>query len=146
MLTLVLNAGSSSLKFQIFKKVGAKLTPIIRGEVEAINLANSSITINGKTEKTSIKNHQQALQKSFQLILKSGLIKNLQEINLIGHRVVHGGEKYHKPVLVNAAVIKEIKKLCVLAPLHNPANLAGILSCKKLLPKFKACNAMKMAT
>lgn len=135
MFILVLNAGSSSLKFQIFKKSGSKLAPIIKGEVEAINLANSSITINHVTTKTTVKSHQEALQKSFQLILKTGLIKDLQEIKLIGHRVVHGGEKYRKSVRINATVIKEIKNLSKLAPLHNPANLAGIISCQKLLPK-----------
>lgn len=133
MYILVLNSGSSSLKFQIFKK-NTHLAPLISGIAEAINLSNSSITINHKTQKVSVKNHQEALQKSFALILKSGLIKNLRDISLIGHRVVHGGEKYRNSVRITPAVIKEIKNLSELAPLHNPPNLAGILSCQEVFP------------
>lgn len=137
MYILVLNSGSSSLKFQIFKKQTGRLTPLITGLVEAINLSNSSITINHKTEKISVKSHQEALQKSFSLLLKSGLIKNLKDISLIGHRVVHGGEKYRDSVRITSAVIKEIQSLCELAPLHNPPNLSGILSCQKLFPSAR---------
>ncbi len=135
MYILVLNSGSSSLKFQIFQNITPLPAPLITGIVEAIGLKNSAITINGKTTKIKVKDHHEALQKSFAMIIRSGLIEDLRDITLIGHRVVHGGEKYSNSVCITPRVIVEIRKLSALAPLHNPANLAGILSCKKLFPK-----------
>ncbi len=135
MYILVLNSGSSSLKFQIFQNLTPLPAPLITGIVEAIGLKNSAITINGQTTKTTIKDHHEALQKSFAMIIRSGLIEDLRDITLIGHRVVHGGEKYSNSVRITPRVIVEIRKLSALAPLHNPANLAGILSCKKLFAK-----------
>ncbi|MBU1992267.1 MAG: acetate kinase [Patescibacteria group bacterium] len=110
---LVLNSGSSSLKYKLFR--GSKV--LESGLIDRIGLENGDA-----------KNHNEAVKKVL-LHLEIG------KINAIGHRVVHGGEKYKDPVKINAKVIKEIKNLCELAPLHNPPNLAGILACQKYLPK-----------
>jgi acetate kinase len=77
---------------------------------------------------TKVKNHTQAVEKVFQIL------KN-EKIDVIAHRVVHGGEKYSKPVKLDSKTIKEIAKLSPLAPLHNPVNLEGIKACKKFMPK-----------
>lgn len=80
--------------------------------------------------------HEKALKKGVKQFLKEKIIENLRSVSAIGHRVVHGGEKYSKPVVVTKKVISDIKRFALLAPLHNPANLACILACKKLFPKI----------
>lgn len=117
---LVLNSGSSSLKFELFLARGKTLKSLYEG-----NFDNHGKPI-GDFE-ASVKN---ALSE----LLKNHILKNLSEISVVGHRVVHGGEKYTRPTKITTAVIKEIRKLCRLAPLHNPPNLACILAAKKLLP------------
>jgi acetate kinase len=134
---LVLNAGSSSIKYKFFKD--NKLS--IDGMVDAIGLKNCKQII--KLNKVRIeklikaKNHKEALNLTLSSLIEYKIINNLNEINAIGHRVVHGGEKFKKATIINNNVIKEIKKLCSIAPLHNPHNLSGILECKKILPKVK---------
>ena len=118
---LVLNAGSSSLKIQIFK-ANKNFRSIYKGLVERIG-------------KSKIKNHEQALKTLLADALNKKAIENLSEIQAIGHRVVHGGEKYVKAEKITQAVFDEIKKLISLAPLHNPPNLAGIIACGKILKK-----------
>lgn len=113
---LVLNSGSSSLKFQLVK-TERNFEVLEKGLIDRIGL-----------EKGDAKNHNEAVKKVL------ALLKN-KKVDAIGHRVVHGGEKYKNSTLINLKVIKEIRKLCELAPLHNPPNLAGILACKKYLPK-----------
>jgi len=112
--------------------------PIIKGYIDGINLSSCKFryTIKGAntTKNIHIKNHFEAVKLALDSI-KS--ICSLNEINAIGHRVVHGGEKYNKAVLINTQVIKAIDKLKELAPLHNPPNLAGIRACKKVFPKVK---------
>ena len=120
---LVINAGSSSLKYELFNK-GKKLISLHGGMIDRIGL------------KGSVKNHDQALKLALDEIIKKKLIKDLSEIKAVGHRVVHGGEKYTKPTRITPAVIKEVTKLNKLAPLHNPPNLAGIRACKKFLKKI----------
>lgn len=117
---LVINAGSSSLKYELFSQ---GLKPLHEGYIERIG------------QKGQVPNHMTAVKKALDTILDRKLIKELSEIRAVGHRVVHGGEKYQKPTRITAAVQKEITRLCRLAPLHNPPNLAGIRACKKLLPK-----------
>lgn len=119
---LIVNAGSSSLKYELFNK---KLHSLAEGYIERIG------------QKGRFKNHLTAVQDALQSLIKEGVIKDLKEIVAVGHRVVHGGEKYQKPVRITLSVEKEIKKLSSLAPLHNPPNLEGIKACKKLLPKAK---------
>lgn len=138
MLILVINSGSSSVKFSLFRS-GQKMELIAKGMAEALNLPNSQFSIaNGNksyTLKQPIKNHSVALQLTLRELKKLGLISEKQPISLIGHRVVHGGEKYSKPTIITPAVLREIKKISVLAPLHNPANIACIEACQKIFQK-----------
>lgn len=119
---LVINAGSSSLKYELFTK---KLESLGDGYIERIG------------QKGQVTNHEKAIKQALEQIQKDGLVTSLTEIKAAGHRVVHGGEKYSAPTRITPAVEQQIKKLCKLAPLHNPPNLAGIKACKKLLPKAK---------
>lgn len=117
---LTINAGSSSLKYELFNQ---KLESLDEGYIERI----------GQRGKT--KNHLSAVQEALNSLIDRGIIQELKEIHAVGHRVVHGGEKYSKPTLITSTVEKTIKKLSSLAPLHNPPNLAAIKACKKILPK-----------
>ncbi|MBI5412737.1 acetate kinase [Candidatus Peregrinibacteria bacterium] len=119
---IVLNAGSSSLRFELFESVGKNLHSLFQGHFD--------------NHGEPIKDFDRAVKDAVQSLLDEKIIKNLAEIKAIGHRVVHGGELYTKPTKVTPAVISAIKKLSKLAPLHNPPNLAGILACKKLFPKI----------
>ena len=125
---LVLNSGSSSLKVQLINSNSGEA--LHKGHVDGIGLATCKVIFDGKETIVNVKNHDAAIKNILKEI-------DLKKIDAIGHRVVHGGEKYSKATLVNSAVINEVKKLSKLAPLHNPPNLAGILACKKLLPKVK---------
>ena len=139
MIILVINSGSSSLKFKIFNSKGWNC--LYKGIVDGIGLKlchfEGKNYVNGaKTSKqSSIKNHQEALKYSLGKIIESAVITDLKDIKSVGHRVVHGGEKYYKPTKITATVIKTLEKLSELAPLHNPANIQGIKACQKLLPK-----------
>ncbi|MBU0668122.1 acetate kinase [Patescibacteria group bacterium] len=119
---LVINAGSSSLKYELFD---GSLKSLAEGNIQRIG------------QKGQTKNHYASVKQSLAALLGQKIIKSADEISLVGHRVVHGGEKYQKPVPITAAVQKEITRLCKLAPLHNPPNLEGIKACAKLLPKAK---------
>ena len=135
---LVLNCGSSSLKYQLFNMDNERV--LAQGVVERIGLNNSILTHKkGEEEKYKInidfKNHKEALTKVLQLLTskEQGVLKSLNEIHAVGHRVVHGGEKYSKAVLIDEDVKKSIKALFSLAPLHNPANLIGIEICEDII-------------
>lgn len=136
---LVVNCGSSSLKYQIFSMPEESV--VGKGGIERIGQDGAFITHrNGddgeKTEiKTPMNNHSEAIKVLFDTITDSkiGCLKDMKEINAVGHRVVHGGEKYTKSVLIDADVIKGIKDCADFAPLHNPANLLGIEACKKII-------------
>ena len=137
---LVLNSGSSSLKFQLFE-IKEKEHVLIKGIVDGICLNNSFIKyeIKNKTKKIrkKIKNHKIALKNVLDIILSNKIISSFDEIKAVGHRAVHGGEDFKEPVLVDDKVMKKIDELSELAPLHNPANLTGIKVCKELLPNIK---------
>ncbi len=145
---LVLNGGSSSLKFEVFNiesannklKSNPKLKSICKGICDAIGLKNSCFKININDTNTEediyIRNHHEAIQTTLEKLKQFDVIGD-GSIKIIGHRVVHGGEKYTQATLINKKVIKEIDQLSELAPLHNPVNLAGIKACIKLLPKAK---------
>ena len=135
---LVLNCGSSSLKYQLFNMDDERV--LAQGVVERIGLNNSILTHKkGEEEKYKInidfKNHKEALTKVLDLLTskEQGVLKSLNEIDAVGHRVVHGGEKYSKAVLIDEDVKKSIKALFSLAPLHNPANLIGIEICEDIM-------------
>jgi len=137
---LVLNSGSSSLKFQLFE-IKEKEHVFIKGIVDDIGLNNSFIKYEIKNRirkiRKKIQNHKVALKDVLDIILANKIINSLGEIKAIGHRAVHGGEKFKKTVLIDNKVMKKIDELSELAPLHNPANLMGMKVCKELLPHTK---------
>jgi acetate kinase len=139
----IINSGSSSIKYQLFKMPNTK--PICTGLVERIGLENSVIThklLNGDEEKIIRKtmdlvDHEAGLQQVAQLLTDKevGVIQDPQEIEAVGHRVVHGGEAFASTTLITKEVKAEIKKLFSLAPLHNPANYLGIEVAEKIFTK-----------
>jgi len=134
---LCVNAGSSSLKFQLFDMPKEKV--LISGYIEKIGLEDSFWTtkINGEKIKGAkfLKDHKDAVQVLLDELVKHGAVKTLDEIKGVGHRVLHGGEKYSDSVLITDEVIQDIKDLTKLGPLHHPGNLAGIEALKEVLPK-----------
>ena len=135
---LVLNSGSSSLKYKLFDMSAEKT--LLSGHIDGIGMERCIIKIelNGRKEeqKNLVKDHVDALMFALKSLKDKKVIKNYSEINAVGHRVVHGGEKYSQPIIVDEKAIKAITALFELAPLHNPPNLAGILACRKMLPKI----------
>lgn len=133
---LVLNSGSSSLKYQVIDMDTEEM--LVKGYFERIGQQNSFLThkVNGEKHKFEkyVANHEQALEFIFTRLMDGnyGVIKNLEELGGIGHRVVQGGEKYSQPIIITNEVIEEIKKCSDLAPLHNPSAILGIEACKKL--------------
>ncbi len=127
---LVLNSGSSSLKFKLFSRKGLGL--IARGLIEEIGSKKSTYTIKSTkpelniTKTTLIPDHLHAFGTMFETLDTYDLLPDLSQLFAIGHRVVHGGEHFSKPVVINEEVIDTIEKLIPLAPLHNPSNLLGI--------------------
>lgn len=136
MKVLSVNAGSSSLKFQLYEMPEEKV--LISGVFERIGLDNGMYTlkINGEKIKVQkdLKDHSVAVQTLIDELLDRKIINSLDEIEAVGHRLVHGGEKYSKSVIIDEDVIKEVEKLSDLAPLHNPANLIGVRTFMKLIP------------
>lgn len=134
---LVINAGSSSLKLQLFNNKGEF---VYKGLIDGIYTEKSTLTEQYNNHEFSLTipstNHEQALKIFIERLRKHEIIQNLQEITAVGHRVVHGGEVYKQATLITKKVVKKIKDLCTLAPLHNPANLQAIEACLKLLPKI----------
>ena len=134
---LAINSGSSTLKFRLYNMPEEKI--LIKGSFEAIGTKDScySIKINDKKEqeKIEIKTHMEAVNILIEKLLSSGLISNLDEIEAVGHRVVHGGNKYSKSVIVNDRVLQEIEAIKNFAPLHNPAALTGIKEFTSAIPK-----------
>ncbi|MET3697274.1 acetate kinase [Bacillus oleivorans] len=137
---LAVNAGSSSLKFQLFQM--PEEIVITKGLIERIGLKDSifTITVNGEKVKKilDIKDHAQAVALLLEQLTGQGIIKSLDEINGVGHRVVHGGEIFHDSATITDKVIDQINQLSELAPLHNPANLTGILAFRNVLPNVPA--------
>ena len=137
MKVLCVNAGSSSLKFQLYD-MPAEIS-IIGGYVEKIGAKDSFYTIKFEGKKTETKklisDHVEAVEVMLQELVNYGAVKELGEIRGVGHRVVHGGEKYAKSVVIDEQVIKDIKEFSKFAPLHHPGNLAGIKAMQKALPE-----------
>lgn len=136
---LVLNSGSSSLKYQLIDMQSE--TVLAKGICERIGLGESKIKQTTKTGKkfekdvSNIKNHKEAFSWIEDMLTDEqfGVIKDIGEINAVGHRVVHGGEYFSKPAIIDDEVEKIIEKLIPLAPLHNAAHLEGIRACRELL-------------
>jgi len=139
MKVLVLNCGSSSIKFQLFNMEQASV--LTKGIVEKIGLEDSFIKLEYNGAKDvfdyNVPEHTKGIEHILELLVsdKYGTISSLDEIDAVGHRVAHGGEKFSESVLVDQKVAAEIKTLGTLAPLHNPNNLKGIYAIEKLLPK-----------
>ena len=135
---LVVNCGSSSLKYQLIDMTNEEV--IAKGNFERIGEAEAFLTHKVGDEKyvtnKGVDNHEQALKIILDELLseKYGVIKSLDEIDAIGHRIVHGGEIFDKSVLVTDKVIEQIDECATLAPLHNPAAILGINACKKAMP------------
>ncbi len=125
---LVLNSGSSSIKYALFDKQDYKV--LISGVIESIAETQSihryHYEQHAQQSSLLIKNHAQGLAAIFQLLSDLHLITNISDLLCIGHRVVHGGEQFCQPTLINDAVLAAIKRMIPLAPLHNPANITGI--------------------
>lgn len=137
---IAINAGSSSLKFQLFEMPSEKV--ITNGIVERIGLNDSifTISVNGEKQKeiTDIPNHDVAVKMLLDKLTTLGIIQSLNEIEGIGHRVVHGGEIFTDSVLITNEVLAKIEELSELAPLHNPANITGIKAFRQVLPNVLA--------
>ncbi|MFT9599889.1 acetate kinase [Mesobacillus sp.] len=137
---IAINAGSSSLKFQLFEMPSEEV--ITKGIVERIGLKDSifTISVNGEKNKevTDIPNHEVAVKILLDKLTSLGIIQSLDEIEGIGHRVVHGGEEFSDSVLITEEVLQKIEELSELAPLHNPANLTGIRAFQQVLPNVPA--------
>jgi len=139
---LVLNTGSSSIKYQLFEMPEKKV--IAKGLVDKISIKGSIIKhkINDGREivfKGDILDHQTGIEYLLGILTSKeyGSIKDLKEIDAVGHRVVHGAEKFNSSVLITDEVIKQMEACVELAPLHNPPNLKGIYAMKSLLPDVK---------
>ncbi|CAG9623342.1 acetate kinase [Sutcliffiella rhizosphaerae] len=137
---IAINAGSSSLKFQLFEMPSEDV--ITKGLVERIGLTDSvfTISVNGEkvTEISDIPDHGLAVKILLSKLIDLGIIESFDEITGIGHRVVHGGEKFNDSVLITDEVIEQLVELSELAPLHNPANIVGIKAFKEILPNVPA--------
>ena len=140
MKVLVINAGSSSLKYQLLNPSTGEIFAI--GLCDRIGIANSKLDYEVPSKdfeleiKQDIPNHKVALEMVLEAILNPihGVVASTDEIDAIGHRVVHGGEEFASSVLITEEVIKGIEATSELAPLHNPANLMGIRTCMELMP------------
>lgn len=139
MKVLVINCGSSSLKYQLIDM--SNESALAQGLVERIGIEGSILTqkVDGRDKyiiKTPMNDHKDAIELVLKALVdeKNGVIKSMDEISSVGHRVVHGGEKYAQSVLVTDEVMKELEECAKLAPLHNPPNIIGINACKELMP------------
>ena len=139
MKVLVINCGSSSLKYQVLDMTNENL--LCKGLVERIGM-DGSVIGHEKIGQEKIKNevpmkdHKDAIAQVLAAIQdpEHGVIKSMDELGAVGHRVVHAGEKYASSVLITEDVIKALEECVELAPLHNPPNLLGIAACKELMP------------
>ena len=141
----VLNSGSSSIKYQLFRMPDEE--PVCTGLVERIGLENSVIThkvfVDGKEKvirrTLELVDHERGLYQVAQLLTdpEIGVIQNPNEIDAVGHRIVHGGESFASTTIITRKVKEEIKKLFTLAPLHNPANYLGVEVAEKIFTKAK---------
>ena len=136
---LVINCGSSSLKYQFINSDTEEV--MAKGLCERIGIDGSQITYQPKggdkeVTVTPMPDHTVAVQLVIDALTnaKTGVVKSLSDIDAVGHRIVHGGEKFASSVVINDEVVKAIEECNDLAPLHNPANLIGINACKKLMP------------
>ena len=138
---LVLNSGSSSLKYQLIDAHTEEV--VAKGLAECVGLSQRCGRIIQESKlagkivfDTEMNDHDEAMDRVFALLTdpEKGVVKSVDEISAVGHRVVHGGEKFVQPTLITDDVLAEVEKMSQLAPLHNPPNLAGIKACMRLMP------------
>jgi len=151
MKVLILNCGSSSIKYQLIK-MNDDADLLAKGLLERVGMENSELTHlpKGKDKVVSIQpvhDHTVGINLILEALLhpEHGVIKDKYEIDVVGHRVVHGGEKFSGSVLITQDVIDKMEECSDLAPLHNPANLKGIYAIQKLLPEVKQCGVFDTA-
>ncbi len=135
---LTINAGSSSLKFQVIDSETEKV--LIKGHYDEIGRPTGIRTITTREkqiEKLVFKNHEKTISDVLELLISKKIVNDLSEINTVAHRIVHGGEKYQDTLELTEKNIKELNKLSFLAPLHNPINIKCIKILKKMIPKIK---------
>lgn len=134
---LIINAGSSSLKFSLYEMPSEK--ELINGYIEKIGIEDSFWTIkkdgNKIQRRSPLKTHDDAIKVMIDELFKNNVISDLSEISGVGHRVLHGGEKYSSSVIINDEVLNDIKSLTKLGPLHHPGEIAGILAMMKAMPE-----------
>ncbi|MDP3435891.1 MAG: acetate kinase [Bacteroidales bacterium] len=143
MVILVLNCGSSSIKYQVLDmKSTSDYNLLAKGIVERIGLETGVLShrVSGRDKyeiETPIPNHTEGIKKVLDILINKelGVLSSLSDIQAVGHRVAHGGEFFKASSLVDESVIKGIEQLCELAPLHNPANLLGIFAIQTLMPQ-----------
>ena len=136
---LVINAGSSSIKYQLIDMDNEKL--IAKGQCDRIGIegGNFKQKVEGRADyvlDVQMANHAEAVKIVLDTLIskENGVIESLDEISAVGHRVLHGGEKFSGSVIIDQQVIETIEECCELGPLHNPANLTGIRACQQLMP------------
>lgn len=136
---LVINAGSSSLKFQLLNMDEKKI--LVKGICDRIGIANSCMVYSVPGKESIVINkdmskHKDAIATVLEALLDKdiGVIKSVSEIAGVGHRVLHGGEKFHDPVLIDDKVMDAVRECIPLGPLHNPANIMGIEGCAAEMP------------
>jgi acetate kinase len=136
---LVINSGSSSLKYQLIDMKNE--TVLAKGLCDRIGIDNSFLKHTKNQNDTvvidkELRNHKDAIKEVINALIdkKIGVLSDISEISAVGHRVVHGGEKFHNSVIIDDEVKEAIKDCIELAPLHNPANITGIEACKALMP------------
>lgn len=136
---IAVNAGSSSLKFQLYKMPGYEV--LVQGNVERIGLESGQAVIkyNGKKEviQDVFPTHKGGVDFILKVLLDYHIIDSLDEIEACGHRIVHGGEYFNQSVIVDEDVVSKVEELCELAPLHNPAHLIGYRAFKEALPNSR---------
>ena len=148
MLILVLNCGSSSLKYQLIETNAEQIAShadqtLAHGAVERIGFEDAVSTYQEgggekETKTASILRHKDAIQLAFDhLTVPGGAIEDIKKIEAVGHRIVHGGERFTESVLIDDNVLREIERVSDLAPLHNPHNLKGYYASRTLLPDAK---------
>lgn len=138
-LIMAINSGSSSLKFQLFRMPEEKV--VLKGLFERIGSQDAVFTLfiesQKKIETLAITSHEVAVDYLLEVLLKSGVINNFNEISAIGHRVAHGREFFNQSVVIDEETLACIDELSTLAPLHNPVNIVGIKAFRKILPDSK---------
>ncbi|WP_336219174.1 acetate/propionate family kinase [Citrobacter amalonaticus] len=137
---MAINAGSSSLKFQLLDMPQGDL--LCQGLIERIGMANAQVTLKAQDQKwqltTPVSDHREAVTILLEMLMSHRIINKIEDIDGVGHRVAHGGESFKDSVRVTDASLAEIERLAELAPLHNPVNLLGINVFRQLLPDTPA--------